>query len=193
MSNLLSSLDLVNPLTHFIEWLNSVFDFLFRFGNYILFLIFVIMGVVLLINAREKEYDEKIHGKIEYVKRRGRIGTALCIILAFGFLSGKLTSFLYFIFSLIPEPQFFINYIGIGFTSVESLEMANALAPHEKCLFLFINFLSFCSIILISIGIYLMCFNKFIIRSKLKFLSFVFVGVVYGLLFGFKTALRLLI
>lgn len=121
MFNFISEFDLNNPINQFLEWLNSFFDFLFRSGNYILFLIFVIMGVVLLINAREKEYDEKIHGKTEYVKRRGRIGTALCIVIAFGFLSGELTNFLYFIFSLIPEPQFLVNYIGTGFASVESL------------------------------------------------------------------------
>jgi len=31
------------------------------------------MSVLLLINAREREYDEKVHGKEEFVKKRGRI------------------------------------------------------------------------------------------------------------------------
>ena len=53
------------------------------------------MGVVLYLNAKEKEYDEIIHGKIELVKRRGRAGSAICILLALGFLSTHLTTFLY--------------------------------------------------------------------------------------------------
>ena len=59
----------VGGLFSFVEqFINTLNDFLyliFRFGNYILFVIFVVMAIVLYKSAREIEYRENIHGKIE--------------------------------------------------------------------------------------------------------------------------------
>ncbi|NVM36082.1 MAG: hypothetical protein HWN81_10835 [Candidatus Lokiarchaeota archaeon] len=82
----------------------------FRYGNYILFAIFVIMGLVLFLNAREKEYDERIHGKEELVKKRGRAGVLICLLLDFAFLSNRFTRFLYDIYENVPEPQLIISH-----------------------------------------------------------------------------------
>ena len=69
------------------------------------------MGAILFLNAREIEYDEKIHRKVELVKRRGRIGTALLILFSFGFLSKDLFAFLFSTFNFIPEPKFLVKFM----------------------------------------------------------------------------------
>ena len=50
-----------------INGLNYFWYMLFYHGNYVMFFAFFVMGIILYLNAREKEYDELIHGKIELV------------------------------------------------------------------------------------------------------------------------------
>ncbi|MFX1326282.1 MAG: hypothetical protein ACFE8N_15135 [Promethearchaeota archaeon] len=150
------------------------------------------MSVVLFINAREKEYDEKIHThQIDIVKKRGRIGIAIYFIIAFAFLSRELMAFLYQIFKNLPEPAIIINYMpgseNISLNNLQTLDMG------FRTLFLFSCLLSLMSLVMIIIGIYLMLFNKFIIRSKLKFMAFIGGGVIFWILVGFKISLRLMI
>lgn len=181
------------PLLQFLKVINDYMYIFFRYGNLILFLSFLIMGIVLLFNSREIEYDEKIHTKIEMVKRRGRIGAAIYILIAFLFLSGILTEWLFKIFSILPEPQVILGYLGSEFASITSLKEIDTLTIHETSLFFLINFISFASLLLLFIGIYLMFFNKFILRSKLKFSLFIFLGIFFWTLVGFKTSLQLLV
>ena len=64
----LPDLDFGGILAFIKQLINALSDFLytiFFYGNYILFVIFVVMGIVLYLNAREIEYRENIHGKIE--------------------------------------------------------------------------------------------------------------------------------
>ncbi len=165
----------------------------FRYGNYILFAIFAIMGLVLFLNSREKEYDERIHGKEELVKKRGRAGSLICLLLAFAFLSTRFTRFLYDIYENVPEPQLIIRFVGDKLASTNSLEEVLTLGLWERFFFLAVSFCSFVSFLLISIGIYLMSFNKFILQSKWKFFAFIAVGFVFWLIVGFKASLKLLV
>ena len=148
------------------------------------------MGIVLYRNAREIEYGEKIHGKIEAQKKRGRAGTALCIFIAFGFLSKIFTIFLYDIFNMFPEPEIMIRWVGNKLVSVNSLDLTNTLPTLERLVFFVVSLFSFTSILSIAFGIYLMFFNKFILRTRMKFLSFLFVGLVYWVLFGLYNTLN---
>ena len=184
---------LLDPLNNFLDGLNYFWYLFFKNGNYILFLCFSLMGIVLLLHAREKEYDEKIHGNAELVKRRGRAGSAIFIFIGIGFLFKILSAFLYNIFTKFPEPQIVINYIGDKLASINSLEQVYILTLYEKSLFFLISFISLLAILFITVGIYLMIFNKFILRSKLKFLPFLGVGFFFWILFGFQTSLRLLV
>lgn len=171
-------------------------DFLytiFFYGNYILFVIFVIMGIVLYKSAREIEYRENIHGKMEAQKKRGRAGSVLCIFIAFGFLSKVFTVFLYDIFSLFPEPEILIRWVGDKLVSINTLDMTNTLSIYDRLLFFLVSFSSLTAILSIAFGVYLMFFNKFILRSRLKFLEFLVLGLLFGLVFGFKASLKLLI
>ena len=151
------------------------------------------MGIVLYRNAREIEYGEKIRGKIEAQKKRGRAGSVLCIFIAFGFLSKIFTVFLYDLFNTFPEPELMIRWVGNKLVTVNSLDLTSTLPTLERLAFFVVSLFSFTSILSIAFGVYLMFFNKFILRTRMKFLSFLFVGLVYWVLFGFKASLKLLV
>ena len=189
-------LDFGGIFTFIEQLINALSDFLYTFffyGNYILFVIFVVMGIVLYKSAREIEYGEKIHGKIEAQKKRGRAGTILCIFIAFGFLFKIFTIFLYDIFNMFPEPEIMIRFVGNKLITVNSLDITNTLPTLERLVFFVVSLFSFTSILSIAFGVYLMFFNKFILRTRLKFLSFLFVGLVFWVVFGFKASLKLLV
>ncbi len=180
-------------LNNFLDGLCNFWYIFFQYGNYILFAVFIIMGIVLYKSAKEKEYDEKVHGKEEFVKKRGRAGSAVCIFLAFGFVSGHLTSFLLDVFRLLPEPKLLMRYVGDKLVSINSLEELHLLNLYERVIYLANSFLSFVSFLLISISIYLILFNKFIIRSKLKYITFLCFGFFIWLSSGFEASFRLLV
>ncbi|KKK44858.1 hypothetical protein LCGC14_0706600 [marine sediment metagenome] len=182
---------ILEPLNQFFNGFNYFFYVLFKNGNFLFFFLFLLMGIVLLINAREIEYDERIHGKEELIKRRGRIGTILLILLAFGFLSKDLFAFIFSIFNLLPEPKFLVKFMNE--IDLYSLENINTLDLGHRTLFFFVGSFSLISLLLIIIGIYLLLFNKFILRSKLKTFAFIGVGFFFWLLVGFNMALRLII
>ena len=189
-------LDFGGILAFMEQILNAFSDFLytiFFYGNYILFVIFVVMGIVLYLNAREIEYREEIHGKIEAQKKRGRAGSVLCIFNTFGFLFKIITIFLYEIFNLFPEPELIIRYDRGRFFTIDSLKNTNTLSTFDRVFYFFISLLSLTSILSIAFGVYLLFFNKFILRSRLKFFEFLIVGLVFGVVFGFKLSLRLLL
>ena len=149
------------------------------------------MSGVLFFNSREIEYDEKLHGKEEMVKKRGRIGMTIYFILAFASLSKQLIVALYKMFTFIPEPAILVQYMN----NITSISLSNVLTLDigPRTLFFFISFLSFASILLILIGIYLVFFNKFIIRSELKFIIFLVAGGVFWIFAGFEVSLSLMI
>ena len=196
MSNYNSAPDfssILDPISQFFDGFNYFFYIFFQFGNYILFFIFLIMGIILFMSAREREYSERIMGKIEMIKKRGRTGTVVCLLVSIGFLSKGFTILLYHFFTFIPEPEFVVKFLGNEFDSIKSIEDIHSIDLYGKSFFFFISFLSFLSLILLSIGIYLIFFNKFIIRSKLKFLTFIGFGLFFGFLVGFRTSLKLLV
>lgn len=189
-------LDFGGILAFMEQILNAFSDFLytiFFYGNYILFVIFVVMGIVLYLNAREIEHREEIHGKIEAQKKRGRAGSVLCIFIAFGFLFKIITIFLYDLFNLFPEPELIIRYDSGRFFTIDSLKNTNTLHTLDRVFYFFVSLLSLTSILSIAFGVYLLFFNKFILRSRLKFFEFLIVGLVFGVVFGFKLSLRLLL
>ena len=181
----------LEPLNQFFHGFNYFFFVLFKNGNYLFFILFFLLGAILFLNAREIEYDEKIHGNVELVKRRGRIGTVLLILLSFGFLSKDLFAFLFSAFNFIPEPKFLVKFMSE--IDLYSLENIHTLDLVQRTFFFFICSISLISILLIIIGIYLLLFNKFILRSKLKTFAFLGVGIFFWFLVGFDISLRLMI
>ena len=183
--------DFFEPILQLLDGFNYFVYTILKNGNYLLFVTFLIMSGVLILNAREKEYDEKVHGKEEMVKSRGRIGMAIYFLLGFAFLSRELIGYLYKLFELLPEPAILVQYMH-EITSI-SLNNVHTLDIGGRTLFFLISFLSLVSILLVLVGIYLLFFNKFIIQSKLKFMVFLAAGFLFWILFGFKTSLRLMI
>ena len=144
-------------------------------------------------NAREIEFGEKMPRKIDSLKKRARAGSVSCFFVAFGFLSKIFTVFLYDIFLLLPEPEIVIRLVGGNLEAISSLDIINSLPIHDKGLFFFISFLSFLSMVLMAFTIYLMCFNKFVLRFNVKISSFLAIGLILWFFFGFKASLKLLI
>ena len=102
-----SFIDFFQGIFYFIDELIKGFNifssFLFQNGNYVLFIIFLTMGIVLLFNAKEVEEHQKLYARnLEYIKKKGRAGTLICILLAIGFLSKGLLVFLDWCFSSLP-------------------------------------------------------------------------------------------
>ena len=188
--------DMIDFFAFLEEFLLIVSDFFytfFSFGNYILFAIFLLMGIMLYRNAREIEFGEKVPRKIDSLKKRARAGAISCFFVAFGFLSKIFTVFLYDIFLLLPEPELVIRVVGGQLESINSLSMTTTLPIYDKGLFFLFSFLSFISIILLAISLYLILFNKFILRYRVKISTFLGIGLFFWLFFGFKASLKLLI
>ena len=186
-------IDFFSFLEEFLIILSDFFYVFFSFGNYILFGIFVGMGILLYRNAREIEFGEKVPRKIDSLKKRARAGSISCFFVAFGFLSKIFTVFLYDIFLLLPEPELVIRVVGGQLESINSLSMTTILPIYDKGLFFLFSFLSFLSIILLAISLYLILFNKFILRYRVKISSFISIGLIFWVFFGFKASLKLLI
>ena len=185
--------DIAVSMEEFIIAMSNFFYAFFSFGNYILFGIFVFMGIILYRNAREIEFGEKVPRKIDSLKKRARAGAISCFFVAFGFLSKIFTVFLYDILLVLPEPELLIRVIGGPFESINSLSMTTTLPITDKGLFFVFCFISFMSIILFAISVYLILFNKFILRYKVKISTFLGIGLFFWLFFGFKASLKLLI
>ncbi len=172
---------------------NEICINIFRFGNWILFLIFIFLGVNLLMSAHEKETEERIHGKnLEYIQKRGRIGSFILILIAIGFLFKGLTILTIISFSSFSAPPVFrwlkCQYLYNNISTLEDLKKYDVF---EVSLFLFISLVSFISIILISFGIYLLLFNKRILRTHYKACSFIVIGVILACIFGITPGLLL--
>lgn len=79
-----------NPLTrlfaiieNLLRNFNEICYSIFRFGNFIMFLMFLFLGVNLLVSAKDKEYMEKLHARnMEYLKKKGRVGTIILLFLS---------------------------------------------------------------------------------------------------------------
>ena len=52
--------EIFEPLIPFLHGFNNFFYVLFKNANYLFFFLFLILSILLLINAREIEYDEKL-------------------------------------------------------------------------------------------------------------------------------------
>ncbi len=185
----------LSSIVSILEIFNEIAVNVFRLGNWILFLIFLAMGLNLLITAKEKENQEKIRGRnLEYVKKRGRAGSVVFILFGVGFLFKGIPIFLLICFHSSSPPPIY-HWLGSVYLyyKVSTLEDLQNFDIFESSLFLFIGLLSFISIILISFGVYLILFNKRILRTKYKSYSLFILGVIMGIVCGFTSGLLLTI
>ena len=182
-------------LANFLKGFNIICSNIFRFGNVILFIVFLIMGINLLVNAKDKEYQEKIFARnLELAKRKGRIGTGVCIVLSVAFLSKGLLVFLLWCFKSFSLPLvFLIPYLTDFYYQGDTLDALNAFELVNSSIFLLMSMISLISLIAIAFGIYLILFNKRILRSKLKPYKVLGAGLLLAIIFGFPLSLRLMI
>lgn len=191
--------DLLGPMLEFLSNILRGFNvfcyYFFQYGNVVFFFIFLIMGITLLANAKDKEYHEKIYARnLEFIKRRGRIGTAICLILSIAFLSKGFPVFLLWCFESFSHPLICLfpgvkEYYDSGTTlnAVYSFDLG-----YTSIYFLF-SLISMISIITVAFGIYLALFNKRVLRSKFKPYKILVAGIIQGIMFGFPTCLRLIV
>jgi hypothetical protein len=199
MSDFLDSSEFFQNLGSFflilLNGFKTVCYFIFEYGNIVLFFFFLFLGVNLLINAREKEEHDRIYARnLEYIKKRGRTGTFICILFSIAFLSKGLLVFLDWIFTLLPTPVFFsFEYTRVFYVNAVSWEAVSNFNPSE-CFFYFIfSLLSLGSIMIVVYGVYLAFFNKRILRTKFKSYKVLFGGLVLMIIYGVPTCTRLMI
>ncbi len=182
-------------LINILRIFNDICITIFRFGNWILFFVFLAMGINLLTTAKEKEKQEKIHGKnLEYIQKRGRVGSIVLILISIGFLFKGFSIFL-LICLHSPNPPPIYHWLDCThlYNKVNSLEDVDNLGVYETSLSLFFRLLSFLSVILIAFGVYLIMFNKRVLRTRYKPYSFFILGVIMGIVCGFTSGLYLTI
>jgi hypothetical protein len=190
-----------NPLSETIESLieaiktfNKICYTIFQFGNFIMFLLFLLMGIHLYISAKNMEYKEQLNTiNIEFVKKRGRIGTTIYFLLSLGFLVKILPVVILWLISPLPTPVLFNLFkLNEYYNTNSSLKEIYSHKTIITGFILFIGIISLSSILMISLGIYLILFNKTILQSELKAFELLFLGLIIGIIFGFAPGLWLL-
>ena len=181
-------------IENFLRNFNKIYYSIFSFGNFIMFLVFLFLGVNLLVSAKDKEYTEKLHARnMEYLKKKGRVGTIIFLFLAIGFLFKGVPIVVLWCFSFVPTPYIFkVLKIGEYYQINTTLKDIYSYNVYESAFLFFICILSFTATLMFTIGLYLICFNKRILRSKLKSFNLFFMGLILGIIFGFAPGFWLL-
>jgi hypothetical protein len=178
-----------------LEGFKMVCYYIFEYGNVVFFIFFLLLGVNLLINARDKEEHDKIYARnLEYIKKRGRTGVFVCIAFSVAFLSKGLIIFLDWCFTLLPTPVFFsFEYLRRFYVDAVSWEVITNFNPLDSFLYILFSLISFMSILIVTFGIYLVFFNKKILRTKFKSYKVLGGGLVLLVIYGIPTSTRLMI
>ena len=184
----------MDSLTDSLKTFNNVCYNIFQFGNVIMFLIFLFMALNLFLSARETEYKEKINARnLEYLKKRGRIGTTVCVVLAIGFLLKGLSIFFLWCLTLFPTPIVFhwlnINEYYIVDTSLHDIYSYDTF---EASVIFFVSILSFTAILMITLSMYLIFFNVRVVHSRLKTFKLLFTGIIIAIVCGLAPGFWLL-
>jgi len=171
---------------------------LFQYGNVILFLFYLGLGFYLLKSAKNVEDKHKIYGKnLEYIKKRGRISAGILLGVAILFLFKALPLLLLWFIQSFEIPPFLIWFGGPeALNALNSIITINDLLSYDDItisIIFFTALMSFISVVLISIGIFLAVYNKSVLRTKYKPFSLIFIGIILIFVFGFTTYLRLMI
>lgn len=81
---------------------------IFQFGNIMMFLLFLFMGLNLLVFSKDREYYERLHARnLEFLKKRGRLGTIICILIGIAFLAKEFVKLILLCLSPLPAPLIF--------------------------------------------------------------------------------------
>ena len=187
--------NLQDILINFLKGFNSLCYNIFRFGNVILFCIFLFMGISLLVNAKQIENHEKLYARnIEYIKKKGRVGTIIYILLSVGFISKILPVFLLWCFEPLFIPLFFcFPDFKDYYKAATSLNAVNSFELGYSSIYYLFSLLSLVSIIVIVYGLHLTFFNNKILRTKVKSHKILAAGIVLSIVYGIPTSLRLII
>ena len=197
MGNLNPVSEITNPLDELFlniaEGFNGISIKIFQFGTIILFLIYLGLGLNLLRTAKINEDNERLNGiNLEYLNKQGRIGTILYILVGFGFLFRVIPLVLLLCFEPFSS-SLFLDFLNSGQLFDNFIVSNGTLTVLESFLIQLTGMISFIGIILLSIGIYLILFNKSILRTRYKPLSFFFLGMGLLILFGITPFLRLIL
>lgn len=185
-------------LTGLFRGFNLVCYNIFQYGNLILFLFYLALGGYLLIRAKNVEDKHKIYGRnFEFIKKRGRISAAILVFVAVLFLFKVIPYLLLWFGQSFTLPPFVIWFGGFKVEdALNSIVSLNDLLSYDDITISFIFFtglMSFISVILISLGFFLVVYNKSILRTKYKPISLIFLGIILSIVFGFTTYIKLII
>ena len=80
----------------------------FQFGHIIMFLLFLLLCLNFLIVSKHREYEDKLHAtNFQFLKKRGRVGSIVCLAIGFGFLIKILPQIILLCFKPFPPPILF--------------------------------------------------------------------------------------
>ncbi|MFW9882386.1 MAG: hypothetical protein ACFFG0_55700, partial [Candidatus Thorarchaeota archaeon] len=131
---------------------------------------------------------------LEYIKKKGRTGTVICVLLGIGFLSKGLLVFIEWCFGSLPAPIFFsLEPFRDFYVEATSIEVILTFSPLDSFIYFLICLISLVSLLSIAFGIYLAFFNKKILRTKFRSYRILFMGIINAIVFGIPTSIRLMI
>ena len=192
----LSGLDrLENAFVYPLRVFNKTCYEVFQFGHIIMFLLFLLLCLNYLIVSKQKEYEDKLHAmNFQFLKKRGRVGSIVCLAIGFGFLIKILPKIILFCFKPFPAPILF-NWLNINelYKSNTSLSEIYSQDVYVTALLLAICLTSLTSTMMVLSGFYLTTINKRIFDSKLKAFKLMFLGLLLGFIVGFAPGFWLLV
>lgn len=188
----------LESLTGVFRGFNFVCYNIFQYTNLILFLFYFVLGGYLLVSSKNVEDKQKIYGRnLDFIRKRGRISAAILVFVAILFLFKVIPFLLLWFDQSFTLPPFVIWFGGFEVEdALNSIITINDLLPYDDITISFIFFtalMSFISVILISLGFFLVVYNKNILRTKYKPISLIFLGIILSIVFGFTTYIKLII
>jgi len=194
--------DVVGGLEDLCFSINEFFLTFFGYMKYIFALILIILGIMTLFRYRGVSMFQKFNQssyKEENVKEKLKnshvfIGI-IYIFMGFGILFNYLIYILIWVLDPLPDRLFF-EFINVGniIKPYDMLRISNielALAPHEATIYLCVAFISFLSLLQISVCIWVICRGTFLHPNTIY--TVLIAGVLEGILAGFTTSLPFLI
>jgi len=194
--------DIIGGLEDFCLSINEFFLTFFGYMKYLFAIILMILGVLTLLRYRGIYLHQRFRNKTykneelkEKLKKSHVFVGILYFFMGFGMLFNYLIYILIWVLDPLPD-RFFFDFINVGniIKPYDMLRISNielALAPHEATIFLSVAFISFLSLLQISVCIWFICKGSLLHPNYVY--TILIAGVMEGILAGFTTCLPFLI
>ena len=191
----------IEPFEMFTDFLSGLNYFCYQIlsnGNNILFLFYLCLGIYLITSAKKAEEKSRIYGRnLDFIKKRGRIAALFLTTISILFLLNGLPWMLWLIFNSAPPSPIFEWIPDLSYKNAyNSINFLSDVLVYEEGVIAFLlicGILSFGSVISLSFGIFLGMYNSTLLRTKQKPISYITLGLLLGIVFGFHTWIKLVL